>query len=342
MGEQQHSLTRLGSGTPSWPVVVANTARLWLQRHQPKKPKKPEQPAMPGTAGARPRARWQRGVLVLCAVLAMGVGALVTLAFTQSGQQADHAAGRPTNAANSSSAMQVAAANRDQAASWVAGQVLPSVLIGCDPLMCQSLESAGVAASRLSEISSSASDPLGVEVIVPTPAISNQFGLRLASVYAPLVLASFGSGAQQIAIRYLEPAGAAAFEQSVAAAQRSRVEAGEQLLNNKNITASSQARGALTAGQVDPRLLVTLGLLAHEMPVQLLMFDDSSPGSSPEIPFRGAKIGAPASAGLSAMLTFLAQQTTYKPSDFAPARIGGSEVVSVQYDAPGPLGLDSP
>jgi hypothetical protein len=276
----------------------------------------------------------------LSAVLAMGVGALVTLAFT--GPQAGQASGRPTNAANSTSAMQVAAAERDQAASWVADQVLPSVLIGCDPLMCQALESAGVSASRLSVISSSASDPLGVEVVVATPAISNQFGSRLATVYAPLVLASFGSGPQQIAIRYLEPGGAAAFEQSLAAAQRSRVEAGTQLLNNKSITASTQARAALTAGQVDPRLLVTLGLLAHEMPVQLLMFDDSSPGSSPEIPFRGAKIGAPASVGLSAMLTFLAQQTTYKPSAYGQAGNGSNAVVSVQYDAPGPLGLDSP
>jgi hypothetical protein len=326
MGEQQHSLTRLSSGgNPSWAAVVVNTIRLWRKRHQPQ--------------GVRSLTRWQRGVMILCAVLAMGVGAVVTLAFTQSGRHAGQPSAQPTNPAN---ALQAAAANRNQAASWVAQQVLPSVLIGCDPLMCKSLQAAGVSASRLSEIMSSAADPLGVEVIVATPALRSQFGPRLATVYAPLVLASFGAGAQQIAIRYLEPAGANAFEQSLASAQQARVEAGEQLLGNKNIQASAQARAALIAGQVDPRLLVTLGLLAHEMPVQLLLFDDSSPGASPEVPFRGAKIGASAPAGLTATLAFLAQQTTYQPSQYGEVRFGGSEAVSVQYDAPGPLGLDSP
>ena len=62
--------------------------------------------------------------------------------------------------------------------------------------------------------------------IVATPALRSQFGPRLATVYAPLLLASFGSGAQQIDIRYIAPGGTAAFEGSVAAAKQARVEAG--------------------------------------------------------------------------------------------------------------------
>ena len=330
MGEQQHSLTGVRTHpNPSWAAVIVTTCRLWLQRHQGR--------------GPRSASRRRRGVLVLSALAAMALGALVTLAFTSQADRAGRAASpQPGAAQNASTALQVAAANRGQAAAWIAQQILPSVLIGCDPLMCQSLAAAGVSASRLSLIQPSVPDPLGVEVIVATPALQNQFGPRLATVYAPLVLARFGSGAAQIDVRYVVPGGTAAFEQSLASAQHARIEAGEQLLSNKNVQASAQARQVLQAGDVDPRLLVTLGLLAHEMPVQLLAFDDSSPGASPENPLRGAQIGAAASAGLSAMLAFLAQQTTYQPSQYHVTRIASGQVVTVQFDAPGPLGLNGP
>jgi hypothetical protein len=277
----------------------------------------------------------------------MALGALVTLAFTQPGsQQTSKTASsqpQPTNPAqNSPAALQIAAADRNQAAAWIAQQILPSVLIGCDPLMCQALEAANVSASRLSVIQPSAPDPLGVEVIVATPALRSQFGPRLAAVYAPLILASFGTGAQRIDIRYLAPGGTAAFEASLASAKRARIQAGQQLLGNKNVQASAQARGALLAGNVDPRLLITLGLLAHEMRVQLVLFDDPSPGASSAVPLRGAEIGASASAGLSAMLAFLAQQTTYQPSQYRETRIASGQVVTLQYDAPGPMGLNGP
>jgi hypothetical protein len=327
MGEQQHSLTPGKSGDPSWATVAVTTVRLWRQRHS-----------------HQDRRRRQRGVLALSAVAAMGLGALITLAFTHQGEQAQKASSaRPTELAPSTpSALQIAAANREQAAAWIAQQVLPSVLIGCDPLMCQALETANVSASRLSVVQPSAPDPLGVEVIVATPALQSQFGPRLATVYAPLVLASFGSGAQQIDIRYLSPGGTAAFEASLASAKRSRIQAGQQLLSNKHVQASAQARGALLAGDVDPRLLITLGLLAHEIPVRLVLFDDPSPGASSAVPLRGAEIGASASAGLSAITAFLAQQTTYQPSQYHEVRIAGAQVVTVQYDAPGPLGLNGP
>jgi hypothetical protein len=332
MGEQQHSLRSDTSRDPSWTSVAGTTLRLWWQRH---------------TRRGRPSSRRQRGIVVLSAAVAMALGALVTLAFARQGEQAQNASAvRSTDpsagTASAGSALELAAANRGQAAAWIAQQILPSALIGCDPLMCQALEAADVSASRLSVVSPSAPDPLGVEVIVATPALRSQFGPRLATVYAPLLLASFGSGNQQIDVRYLVPGGAAAFQASVASAKAARVEAGEQLLSNKNVQASAQARGALVAGNVDPRLLITLGLLAHEMPVRLVLFDDPSPGASSDVPLRGAEIGATASTGLTAMLAFLAQQTTYQPSQYTKASIAGDQVVTVQYDAPGPLGLNGP
>ena len=329
MAEQQQSLTSGTSREPSWATVAVNTLRLWRERH---------------TRGRRPSSRRQRAILVISAAAAMALGALVTLAFTHSGDQAQKTSSAQTGYQSPAtpSALQIAAANRGQTATWVAQQILPSVLIGCDPLMCQALEAADVSASRLSVIQPSAPDPLGVEVIVATPALRSQFGQRLATVYAPQLLASFGSGAQQIDVRYLAPGGTAAFQASVAAAKRARIQAGQQLLSNKNVQASAQARGALLAGNVDPRLLITLGLLAHEIPVRLVIFDDPSPGASSDVPLRGAEIGAEGSAGLTAMLSFLAQQTTYQPSQYRQARVASDQVVTMQYDAPGPLGLNGP
>jgi hypothetical protein len=332
---EQHGLTHGTSRDPSWATVAATTWRLWWERHRSQ-----------GSGGRRPASRHYRGVLVLSVVAAVALGALVTLALTDQGsQQASKTASSqpPTSPAqNTPAALQVATADRDQAAAWIAQQILPSVLIGCDPLMCQALQAAHVSASRLSVVQPSASDPLGVEVIVATPALRSQFGSRLATVYAPLVLASFGSDTQRIDVRYLAPGGTAAFEASLASAKRARIQAGQQLLGNKHVQASAQARNALLAGNVDPRLLITLGLLAHEMPIKLIIFDDPSPGASSEIPLRGAEIGASASAGVSAMLAFLAQQTTYQPSQYREARIASGQVVTMQYDAPGPMGLNGP
>ena len=329
MGEQHHGLTPGTSGDPSWATVVATTLRLWLQRHTHR--------------GRRPSSRRQRGILVLSAAAAMALGALVTLAFTHQGEQAQKTSSvQPDPAPSTPSALQTAAANRSQAADWIAQQMLPSVLIGCDPLMCQALEAANVSASRLSVVQPSAPDPLGVEVIVATPVLQSQFGPRLATVYAPQVLASFGSGAQRIDIRYLAPGGTAAFQASLASDRSARIGAGQQLLSNKNVQASAQARGALLAGNVDPRLLITLGLLVHEMQVRLVIFDDPSPGAGSAVPLRGAEIGASDSAGLLAVLAFLTQQTTYQPSHFSQIRIAGGQVVTMQYDAPGPLGMNGP
>ena len=278
-------------------------------------------------------------MLVLSALVAMALGAGVTLAFTQRGPAP--AASPPSGSAQGSTALQVAAADRHQAAVWIGQQVASSVVVGCDPEMCNELQQSGFPAGQLNELQPSAPDPLGSLLVVATPVIRNQFGTRLASVYAPLVIASFGSGAERVDIRYVAPGGTAAFESQLAADLKNRIAAGEQLLTNKHVQASAAARQALAAGQVDPRLLVTLSALAHQWPLQLVAFDDPSPGVSSDVPLRGAEIGAAASAGLPAMVAFLrAQQSQYAP---AVARItqgaNGQSVVTVRYDAPGPMGL---
>jgi hypothetical protein len=307
---------------PSWPAVASTTVRLWLERHH-----------------RHPAGRRRRLVLVLSALVAMALGAGVTLAFTQRGPAP--AASPPSRSGQGPTALQVAAADRHQAAVWIGQQVESSAVVGCDPEMCNELQQSGFPAGQLNELQPTAPDPEGSLLIVATPVIRNQFGIRLASVYAPLVIASFGSGAERVDIRYVAPGGTAAFESRLAADLKNRIAAGGQLLTNKHVQASPAARQALAAGQVDPRLLVTLSALAHQWPLHLVAFDDPSPGVSSDVPLRGAEIGAAASAGLPAMVVFLrAQQSQYAP---AVARItqgaNGQSVVTVRYDAPGPMGL---
>jgi hypothetical protein len=333
MGQENHVVTPTASGgrlDPSWSQVVVTTMRLWFQRHR-------------GTAkGKEVTARSRRLVFALSAVAAMAVGALVTLAFTQDGQKA--ASPQPSYAAHNTTAttLQIAAANRAQAATWIALQILPSAIIGCDSAMCGSLTAAGVPAGRLYEFQPTTSDPLSATVVVATPAVRALFGARLASVYAPLLIATFGTGPEQVQVRGVWPGGTAAFNNSLRTDLSARIEAGDQLLTNKNVHASPSAQADLRDGKVDPRLLVTLSALAAKMPVQLIIFDDSSPGASAEVPLRGAEIGAASASGLSAIMGFLAaQRSDYLPSKYTTVHLqNGQSAVAVQFDAPGPLGLN--
>jgi hypothetical protein len=332
MGQENHIVTSAAGGgrlNPSWSQVVVTTMRLWFQRHR-------------GTAqGKKLTARSRRLLIALSAITAMAAGALITLAFTQDGPKA--ASPQPSYAAHSTPSMlQIAAANRAQAAGWIADQILPSAVIGCDSAMCSSLQAAGVPAGRLYEFQPTTQDPLDATVVVATPAVRALFGARLSSVYAPLLIAAFGTGAEQVQVRGVWPGGTAAFDASLRTDLSARIEAGDQLLTNKNVHASPSAQADLKGGNVDPRLLVTLSALAAKMPVQLIMFGDSSPGASAEVPLRGAEIGAASASGLSAIMGFLAaQRSDYLPSKYTIVHLNnGQSAVAVQFDAPGPLGLN--
>ena len=173
------------------------------------------------------------------------------------------------------------AATRQQAAAWVASQVSGDAIVACDPAMCAVLLARGVSAGNLLVLRSAASDPLGSDVVLATPAVRSQFGARLASVYAPQVIASFGSGALRIDVRAVAPDGAAAFQSALAADLAARRAAGSQLLRNSRISASPGARAALLAGQLDSRLLITLAAMAAAGPLRIESFGGSGPGAGP-------------------------------------------------------------
>jgi hypothetical protein len=125
------------------------------------------------------------------------------------------------------------------------------------------------------------------------------------------------------------------YQRALAADLRSRQAAGQQLLHNPHVAATPAARGALAAGRVDARLLITLAALAASEPVRVTGFGAPDPGASPGLPLRTAELTAP-SATARRMLAFLrAQRSPYQP---ASASLAGS-VLTVEFAAPAPLGL---
>jgi hypothetical protein len=304
--------------------VAATTVRLWLERHH---------------IVSRPSAgRRRRLVAVLGALVAMVVGAGITLAFTGTNHKAASAA-RPSESAQNMTLLQQAISYRLAAAKWIAAEAGPGVQVACDLTMCGEAEQAGFPAGRLMVLPTTAPDPLGADLVIATPAIQSQFGTRLASVYAPQIVARFGSGPEEVDVRYLPPGGTAAFDAQLATDRKHRVTAGVQLANNQNIHASPAAHAELVAGQVDPFLLITLAQLASRMALKLVAFTDQAPGEGLSVPLRGAEIGAVKPGDLPAILTeFTSQQGLYAPLRKPTiTNANGESVVTVTYGAPSPM-----
>ncbi len=317
---------------PSWPKVIATTVRLWAERH-------------PVFGRKAPRRRRVMAWLAVLAVVALGAGVTgAVLGQATSSPASPQAAGqsgaRPPGPA--AAALGASAVTRATAARWIAGQVASSAVIACDPAMCTALQADGIAATRLLVLGTAAADPLGSDLVVATAAVRNQFGARLATVYAPAVVASFGSGTGQIDVRAVAPDGAAAYQATAAAERSGRIAAGKQLLENPRLTVAAGAQAALRSGQVDARLLILLAALAGQQPVRVSSFGDPAPGAASGVPLRSAVIASPAAgaAGASRLRSALAfieaQRPPYLPLQ---ASLDGTSALTVEYAAPSPLGL---
>lgn len=86
------------------------------------------------------------------------------------------------------------------------------------------------------------------------------------------VVASFGTGTQQVQVRRINPDGASAATAADAAAAQLRMTTGTQVITNPQLTASSVNIAKLRAGQVDPRIALLIGQLATEGQVALERF----------------------------------------------------------------------
>jgi hypothetical protein len=309
--------------------VLATTTRLWLRRR------------LGGVPRSRPaRARWLvvivAGVVAAAAVLA----ALATMVLPGRGGQG---AGPPGAAAKAVAP----AAARQRAAAWVAGQASPDAIVACDPAMCAALQAHGVPAGRLLVLTLARADPLGSDLVVATAAVRGRFAARLAGVYAPVTLASFGSGAARVQVRAVAPDGATAYWAALAADARARAAAGVQLLRDRRVHVSAAARAVLAAGEVDPRLLVVLAALAGLHPLDITGFGRPSPGASAGVPLRSADIAGAAPPGrgtpvsLQSLMTILrAQRPPYRPSSLGVVRVRpAGRVLRIGYPVPSPLGL---
>ena len=158
-------------------------------------------------------------------------------------------------------------------------------------------------------------------MVVGTAAVRGLFGRRLAGVYAPEVLASFGTETARVDVRVVAPDGSARYRQALAADLRARRAAGQQLLRDPSLAVTPSARAALAAGQVDARLLITLAALAASepagQPLRVTGFGAADPGAGPGLPVRTAQLAA--SGGTARrMLAFLrAQRSPYQPGSSA-------------------------
>jgi len=234
---------------------------------------------------------------------------------------------------------------RAAAAAWVRQQVSRSAVVSCDPAMCLALQAGGFPQSSLLTLTPAAADPLGSTVIIATAAVRNQLGQRLASVYAPVVIASFGSGAARVDIRAYAADSAAAYRAALAADVAGRQAEGRRLMGNPNVAASPAARRDLAAGRADSRLLITLAALAAGRDVRIVAFTGADPGADALLPARYAELAVPpgtanAGAYLRSVLAFL--QARRAPLLAARTRVtgaGAASVLRIGFWAPAQLGL---
>jgi len=294
--------------------------------------------------GERKEAPASRGGWLVPAAAAVTVAAVIAGSSVVS-----HVVHQPRGAASSFDAD--AAAARSHAASWVAAQVSPSTGVSCDPAMCQAIASRGFPSEDLDRVLRGTIYPSSSGVIVATAAVRREFGGYLSSVYAPVIIASFGSGPARVDVRVIAPAGSASYKAAVREDLQARALAGTQLARNPRIDASALVRRQLRAGRVDGRVLVILTALAATSPVSVLAFGDSGPGAGAASPLRSvelARSGEMAGAGhprsLRAMVALLdAQLAPFRPARIASVRLAdGRAVVRVEFAAPSPLGLLAP
>ncbi len=315
------------SPTPPWSTALANTIRLWAARR-----------LWPATMRGRVTS-----ALILAAVLFCGGAVTVALARgTIAGKGAANGGQPPGDAT-----IAAAAASRTAAAAWMARQVASGAIVACDPQMCAVLQRNGIPAARLLVLGGGNAGPLGSDVIVSTAAVREEFGGRLTSVYAPVALATFGSGSARVAVRVVAADGSAAYLRSLHADATARRAAGALLLRNPHVRVSLAGRRELAAGQVDTRLLSAIGALATPYHVDITGFGAPPAGASPGLPLRSADLSlAPARRGraaatLNAVKKFLlAQQAPFRPADVTTVRLAsGQTVLHVEFTAPSPLGL---
>jgi len=286
--------------------------------------------------------RWQLAGLAFAIIVVIGV---VWALIASHKPPNPHAS--PASAQVGHQRLAGASAIRGQAVAWVTTEVGRDVSIACDPATCSALAARGFPASNFTMLEPTAPDPYGSVLVIATAAVRSQFGDKLAAVFAPEVIASFGAGPARIDIREIAPHGPAAFRAALSADLTARTLSGVQLLRNSRITVSAGARTLLAAGLIDSRLLTTLAFLAGQHPIDIVAFGGASPGAG-LAPLRtvyltesDAAAHMTSSAYVQSLESVLrVQSQPYVPLTVASVQLGGgAPVLEVEFAAPSPLGL---
>jgi serine/threonine protein kinase len=294
--------------------------------------------------GSRHRTRWRRRAPVLLAagLLAAAVGVLA-FNLPRAGPASDQLAGNRTPVSKELAAQTAAT---KQAVTWILQQVNRAAIVSCDPQVCAALVSAGFPPGNVWKLGPTSNDPLGSALVIVTGPVRAQYGSRLASVYAPAVIARFGSGTARIDIRLVYPGGAASYGADRQGDLRHRKVVGAELMENSHIKASPAARAQLLSGNVDPRLPELLALMAKLHPVRIVDFVNQSHGGGPASLLRSMDLAPADSAApmtsaayLGSMQTLIRQQRAeYRPASAQKVTLPTGELVlRIRYGAPSPL-----
>jgi serine/threonine protein kinase len=283
------------------------------------------------------RRRWRATAFLASIVLIGGAGGL-GLILSRHGPSP-----RPSA---SSQELAAEAAARTQAVTWILQQVSRATVVSCDAQVCADLAQRGF--PNLETLGPGSTDPLGSTLVVATAAIRALFGSRLASVYAPAVLASFGSGNAKIEIRWNFPGGTSAYDAALGPDLNARKTQDAQLLTNSHVSVSAAARAQLLSGDIDPRLPMLIAAMTATYPVRIVDFGGQPPGGGPASLLCSMDLATNVSAAHLAAHAYIrwmrgladAQWAQYLPASSRLVTLpAGQTVLRIEFDAPSPLSL---
>jgi hypothetical protein len=242
---------------------------------------------------------------------------------------------------------------RGQAAAWVAQQVSTTSKIACDQPTCSALASHGFPARNLTVLSGNSGYPRNCTLVLQTAYVRSLFGESLGNQIAPIVVATFGKGGAQIAVRVVAPQGAAAYRASLAADLTYWKQNLAAILGgSRQIAASAAARTQMATGLVDPRLILAITALAGQShPLDIVDFGNLGEGAITGVPFRYADLAEDGPAAHMSNPAYLRWMLSVLNSLQGPLRAlrttrvqlpGGVTVLRVEYSAPSPLDVLAP
>jgi len=286
--------------------------------------------------------RWRAAAVAASVLLLAGLGG-AALALARDGAPPARLAGRQPG--TSSPPLNAEAKARAEAVTWIVHQVSRSAQVSCDAHVCADLVRSGFPSANLVILGPQSNDPLASDLVVATAAVRAQFHDRLASVYAPAIIAAFGSGSAKIEIRLVFPEGTASYRAIQQPYARARKSADAQLLTNNRITFSATATAHLRSGDIDPRLPQLIAIMAQRHPLQIVDFGDQSPGGGPASLLRSVDLAATDPAAHLTPAAYLrwihrlvhAQRAEYRPSLSQVRLPTGQVVLRIWYGAPSPL-----